>query len=452
MALFVLPGCAAYHPKPLDEQAVSERLKSPVTETIRIEALEIKHPILKPQTIDFKKGISAADAAIIAVIANPSLRTERDRRGIAGAQLLQAGILPNPAFTYSMDFPTGGATRGTVNGYGLTLDWTINSLFTRGARVDSARAAATSVDLEVAWKEWQVAESAKLHVYRLAFLEKQLSVADDEVTRLQQNLKAIKKAVSLGDMTALDQEAAGAAFRSARTSFLDIARQLEQERLAVNRILGFPPKYNILLKKDMSLPAPEKLPPLKVILKGLEERRLDLLALRMGYQSQEARLRAAVLGQFPAIDIGPTHLRDTGDVVTTGFTASISLPFFDLNQGHIAIEKATRQRLFDEYMDRVFQARSGAARILADMRDLEKQIDAAQDTVKLLKKLVDSSYNGFLEGNIDALTYYNELNRLFTKKLDLLKLQQNLADSVVALEITSGEHLGQMEEKGAATK
>ena len=72
----------------------------------------------------------------------------------------------------------------------------------------------------------------------------------------------------------------------------------------------------------------------------MEERRLDLLALKMGYQSQEERLRAAVLAQVPKINIGFAHASDTTHVITTGFAVTIDLPIFDRNQGHIAIETA----------------------------------------------------------------------------------------------------------------
>ncbi len=445
--LLFLQSCAGYQPKPLDRAAVSEGLKSPDMESVIIQAKEIRHPILKPTEIDFKRGLSADQAAVMAVITNPALRAERDRRGIAAAQLLQAGILPDPTFAYSLDVPTGGNTLGTVSAYGLSLDWPLTSLITRGAQIDAARAQRASVDLDIAWKEWQVAESAKQLVYRLVYLEKQLAISREEERKLRTNLEAIQKAVGLGDMTILDLEAAEAAFQRVRASVLDVGRRSEQEKLALNSVLGLPPQYNTKLQKDIALPSAETFPPLEKIMDGLENRRLDLIALKMGYQSQEANLRAAVRAQFPAISIGPSHSRDTGNVVTTGFSLSISLPFFDRNQGHIAIEKATRQQLFDEYINRVFEARAQAESILANMKSVERQIGAAEKTIESLRNLVRTSYNGFLEGNIDALSYYNELDKLFTKQLDLLKLKQDLSDFYIALEITAGRYLGQRGEK-----
>jgi cobalt-zinc-cadmium efflux system outer membrane protein len=442
-----LQCCTTYHAKPLDESAVAKGLKPPAMESVRIQAGKISHPTLKPVEIDFTKGLTADQAAIVAVIQNPALRAARDQKGIASAQLLQAGILPNPTFAYALDFPTGGRTQGTVKGYGLTLDWDVTSLMTHNARVDAARAYSASVNLDIAWKEWQVAQAAKQHVYRFAFLKEQLSLATEEEKRLREHLDSVKKAVALGNMTVLDMEAADAAFQRVHTSVLEIARNLEQERLALNSVLGFPPEYVVPLQAEIILPSPETFPTLKEITDGLETRRLDLLALKMGYQSQEDKLRAAVLAQFPNISIGPTHLRDTGDVVTTGFTVSISLPVFDRNQGQIAIEKATREQLFDEYLSRLFEARAQVASLLANMGSIEKQIDAEEKTATSLRKLVETSYNGFLEGNIDALSYYNELDRLFTKQLDVLKFKQDLADFGIALEIAAGEYLGRLELK-----
>ncbi len=439
--LAVLCGCATYRPKPLDQAAVAKILAPPDLTSIRIKAGEIRHPILKPRVIDFRRGISPQDAAVIAVIANPAIRAERDRRGIARAQLLQAGILPNPTFGYSLDVPTGGSDEGTVNGYGLGLDWNIRSILTRGARVEAARANSARVDLDVAWDEWQVAESAKRHVYRLLYLERELKTALREDAGLRRNLEAVRKAVDMGDMTIIELDAADAAERKIHASVLVIRQKLEQERLALNRVLGFPPGSRIPLAPGIKAPSLKNLPSLREIMNGIEGRRLDLLALRMGYQSKEASLRAAVRAQFPGIDIGITHARDTTNVVTTGFSISISLPFFDRNQGRIAIEKAGRRELYDDYLDRVYQARADAAGILADIRSVEKQTDAAKKAVRTLEELVKTSRRGFLEGNIDVLSYYAAVDRLFSRRLEVLKLQQELAGLHVALEITAGEFL-----------
>lgn len=86
-----------------------------------------------------------------------------------------------------------------------------------------------------------------------------------------------------------------------------------------------------------------------------------------------------------------SQLRDTGDVVTSGFGISIYLPIFNHNQGKIALEKANRQQLFDEYVDRVYKARSNIATILSDIQSVKKQIETTEESVKSLNTLVQTS-------------------------------------------------------------
>ncbi len=441
LLLISIHSCAVYHQKPINEAAVQQSLEPPDSEVIRVQALEIKHPILKP--VDFGKGdgLSPQKAAVLAVLANPSLRAVRDRRGVAAAQLLQAGILPNPGFSYSLDFPTGGNTEGTVNAYALGLTYEVIPLITRGAQVDAARAQAAAVDLDIAWQEWQTAEAAKLHVYNLAVLEKQLSVARDEQKDLQGNLDVVKQALDLGDLTVVDLAAAQTALQKARALVLTIEQQHENERLLLNQSVGFPPNQPIALQRDITPPSYETLLPFTGMIGGMEERRLDLLALRKGYQSQEARLRAAILAQFPRLSIGLSRSRDNTDVVSTGFGVSIDVPIFDRNQGKIAIERATREQLFDEYVARLFDARAEIAAILADLQSIEKQIAAAEEAIPIATNLIQNYRRALLEGNADVVTYYTARNELLSKRIDLFKLRADLAGRIVALEIASGQCL-----------
>ncbi len=86
--------------------------------------------------------------------------------------------------------------------------------------MDAAKSHADSVDLDVAWQEWQVAQSARQHVYRLVLLKKQLSIAEDGEKGLKKNRDAVKKAVDWGDMTAITLSAAEAALQAVHLTVL----------------------------------------------------------------------------------------------------------------------------------------------------------------------------------------------------------------------------------------
>lgn len=439
--LTLLYGCATYHPEPIDGPAVKKALKPPAMEVVRIKAGAIRHPILRPVDFDISNGLSPDEAAVMAVIANPALRAVRDLRGIAGAQIIQAGILPNPRLSYSLDIPTGGDKEGADNGYGFGVGWDIQALVTRSARVDAARTHAASVDLDIAWQEWQVAEAAKLHLFRLFYLGRQLLLTKEAEQRLRETLEAVKKSVASGEKTDKDLAVAEMALQQAHASVLTTEKAREQERLALNRTLGIPSDRIIPVQGDISLPSWRSLPSRAEIVKGIEGRRLDLLALRMGYLSREASVRAAILSQFPGISIGLNHARDTGSIVTTGVEVSIDLPFFDHNQGNIAVERATRKRLFDEYIARLFKARSEVAVILSEMKFLRKELSATAGSLPVLKNLTQTYRRALEQGSTDLVSYYRVQNELTAKQIKIIKLRQLLSDMGIALEVAAGEYL-----------
>jgi outer membrane protein TolC len=251
----------------------------------------------------------------------------------------------------------------------------------------------------------------------------------------------IRRAEEAGLKTAVELAAAEAAARDAHTTVLQTTRDIEHQRLQLNRAIGVDPAVQLQLRAGTPLPSKFEAPADHELLADLEQSRLDLLGLKRGYDSQEQTLRAAVLDQFPKISLGFNHASDTTDVHTTGPGISIDLPIFDRNQGTIAAETATRQKLFDEYHARVFEARSDVASALVDIKSINAQIADAEAAVPNLQHLVDVYRDAVDHGAADVLSYYEAWNNLASRKLDILKLKQQLADNRVALELAAGRYL-----------
>src|SRR5207244_2607737 len=95
---------------------------------VRVPTSRLQNQRLQPLLIDIRKGIGPDEAATIALYSNPALRSIRDRRGLAIAQLIQAGILPNPVVSYARDFVTGGNTVGTTTAYTFSAGWEFSAL------------------------------------------------------------------------------------------------------------------------------------------------------------------------------------------------------------------------------------------------------------------------------------------------------------------------------------
>jgi outer membrane protein TolC len=435
-----LSGCATYHPVPLSNASVQQRLGTPSAKVLQIAAAQLHHPLLAPVPLNLRSGIGPDQAAILAVILNPRLRADRDRRGLAAAQLIQAGIIPNPTVGYTRDFVTGGNTTGTVTAFGFTGSWDISALVSHGAKVAAARANAQAISLDVAWTEWQTAAAAKLALYRVVALEAELIRAKQIASDQQETVDTLQAAVDRHEKSVLDLAAAQASREDARATVLILEQERDRQRIELKKAVGVLPETELPIEQGVALPSELRLSEGELVA-DLENRRLDLVGLRQGYQSQEQTMRAAVLAQFPKVGLGFGRGSDTTNVHTAGFGITIDLPIFDRNQGNIAIETATRQKLFDEYAARVFEARSDIATAVADIRSLNRQVAAAEDALPVLQHLVDIAKEASDQGAADVLGYFQAKTNLNQKSLQIIKLKQQLVDSRIALELASGRYL-----------
>jgi outer membrane protein TolC len=409
-------------------------------DSVRVAAARIKHPLLAPIVIDGRGGYTPDEIAVMVVVVSPELRALRDQRGVAQAQVVQAGILPNPQLGYSVDRPNGIYNPAVVSGRSLGLSWEVTSLLTRHDQLGSARAGAKAIDLSVAWEEWQAAQDARLRAFRILSLERRLPLAKSIEVSMEDTLALTKKAVALGLKTTADMTVAVEAWSQAQNARFDLEQQFVAERAALNLGLGMAPADRVPLKypvPDASLalgPVPEA----DYLLQGLEERRLDLIALRYGYESEEASLRAAVIAQFPKIGLSVNKANDTTPIYTRGLGVTVDLPIFDRNQGQIAMGQATRQQLFDEYVARVAEARSEVEKVIENLATARAQLATVEASLPDLATLVSSYETALASRNSDELAYRDARAALATRQMERDVLQQQVLELVVALEISTG--------------
>jgi cobalt-zinc-cadmium efflux system outer membrane protein len=325
--------------------------------------------------------------------------------------------------------------------YGFTGSWDIASLVNHGAKVASAKSNVAAINLDIAWTEWQTAMAAKLALYRIVSMEKQLQRARQIFGDQQRTVNTLQTAVDRHEKSVIDLSAAQASQEDARATLLTLEQELDRQRLDLKKTVGVSPETKLPVESEVSLPTEVSPPSQTELLADLENRRLDLIGLRQGYQSQEQTVRAAVLAQFPKVVLGFSRVSDVTNVHSMGFGVTIDLPLFDRNQGNIAIETATRQKLFDEYETRVFEARSDIATAISDIRSLNRQIAAAQEAIPVLQHLVDIAKEASDQGAADVLGYFQAKTNLNQKSLQTIKLQQQLIDSKIALELASGRYL-----------
>jgi outer membrane protein TolC len=162
------------------------------------------------------------------------------------------------------------------------------------------------------------------------------------------------------------------------------------------------------------------------------------MALQQAYKNQDEQVHIKVLQQFPQISIGFAQTKNPSAYYTLGAGVSVTLPIFDQNQGQIALAVATRQQLFDEYSNRVFQAKADIAELLVNIASLNKQIQTLDQALPDLENLVNAEKQALDHGHIDMLSYYTRWNTMTDKKIERLSLQHQLVAAHIALEIATG--------------
>lgn len=414
-------------------------LKAPDFAAVRVAAGTLKNPLLASLALDPRKDFTPDELAVVAVVVSPRLRALRDQRGVANSQVMQAGLLPNPQLSYLIDRPAGNSgITGLVTAQTLGLGWELTSLLGRSDRIAGAKATAGALDLDIAWQEWQVAQDVRLRAFRVLSLGARLPFLRTIEKDLAENLVASRKGFDRHLYLGAGLVAMASAWRQAQADRLASEQALADDQATLRLVLNLPSDSVLPLRAETESIGLQNMADADGWLAGLETRRLDLVALRLGYESQEAGLRAAVRAQFPKIGLNFSRANDTSNVRTNGFGLTVDLPLFDRNQAGIAAAEATRRALFDEYVVRVAEARSEVAEGLARIARVRAQLDAVETALPELKQRADAANHALADGAIDAASARTAQADWSTQQVEQLRLRQDFFELHVALEIASG--------------
>ena len=232
--LLLLQGCQSYAPLPLNRQAgLAEHLSD----------LEFGNA---------QRPLSIGVVSLLAAANNPDLRAARAERGIAAAQVVQAGILPNPSFGAGYAPLLGGP--GTTAAITASLTEDIKSLVTLSARRRSVVAAAQQVDASLLWQEWQTIGKARLLFVDIVEGERQQRLLQETAAALGERLAGEQRALAQGNATLTDVVPALTAVADLKKLIDDLERQQETRRRDLSMLLGLAPQVPLPLDTRLNLP------------------------------------------------------------------------------------------------------------------------------------------------------------------------------------------------------
>jgi outer membrane protein TolC len=429
-----LCACAVYRPAPLRSE-VEDVLQPPDRAALAEAASALRHPRLQPMVIDFGRPLTPEALGVIAVLASPDLKAARAKAGVADAQVLSAGLIPDPQFTFSWDHTVSAPGPGYIDALTGQLALDLAALRDRAVSLRIARAAREQVRLDIAWQEWQSYGQARLLAARIAGLEESEAFDRQSETMARSELDHVLSGAARGDLKADDVQPRRIAYADAADRLRQTERDLQGARQDLNRLLGLAPETRIEIAAETpSAPAMDQ----AALFDLARSSRLDLLALQAGYDSQEAAVRKAVLDQFPTLDLGVTAARDNSDVRSIGPNVAFALPVWNRNRGGIAVERATREQLRAEYAARVFAARADIAALSDALRIGTRQRDELVSQVRPLSQSADAADAAARKGDMAKSAADAVRQTLLDKEIALSGLNQALSEQVIGLEITVG--------------
>jgi outer membrane protein TolC len=428
-----LAGCATYQPLSLPDHAQLAASASALRHT-----LPAAEAGARPITLDVSQALTPKQIGLLAILNAPELLTERGEFETAQAGVVQSGPLPNPSMNIGYAALVGGP--GIAGAWTASLAQDVASLVTYKSRVAAAETHVRQVNADLLWKEWQVAQKARLLAVGIYWNDQTLALSKKQLATLTRTTDEVQHAVDQHNATLPDLTPLLAAKAALEQSIATLALQQLKNWADLNALLGLTPaaRLTIAAPAEPALPAD-----LDALAASVPERRPDLVALQLGYRSADESVRSAILGQFPALALGGTWATDTSKVRTAGPTVTFDVPIFRRNQDQIALTQATRLLLREQYQIRLDTAEAAIRGLRTRIGAITAQLKSAERDAATAAQQAQVAHQAFEHGNIDARTLTDYESTVSSRSQTVFDLRRALDEAYVGLDLELGLGLPQ---------
>ena len=278
--------------------------------------------------------LSLYDATRLALRRHPEIRRELERIAEARADLVQAGLLPNPMISVSPGIPIDGMSGTPAM---ASLLQSLAALWQRPARVDAADAALRARVL-------RLSDIALRHVadVRTAFADvanggREVEWAESLVAVRGEQLALLVALRDVGEADDRQVNAARLAWAQAEDERLRSRERWETDRRRLSERIGVPFDD---ARRFADLEAPHGVPGEDALLEWTTERRLDVAAAFVAVGGASARSRLASLRRVPEFQAGVNYMRNFQDRDGLFPTIGLTLPILDTGAAAVAKAKA----------------------------------------------------------------------------------------------------------------
>ena len=379
----------------------------------------------------------AADAAVaLALLNNRELRAEVERIAASRADLVQAGLLPNPVLSLTLRAPIDPTDGVWFVGAAVVQQFT--ALWLRDSKISAADARLNQTVLDVSDRALRVVAEVRSTHARLAFGQRELAIAREAETLVGQSVDVMRRRVAGGEATALDVARLDQQRIAFETDEADLVRSLAKERRRLLELVGFAAADADWEVSDVE--PPSAIPPdeRSVIALALSQR-LDVAASRALADASAADLSIEERSRLKDFGVGIDFERDTDETYTLGPVIESELPIFDTNEAQIAKAGSLARSAFatsEAVAQRAIrEARSSYVEVVQSLRLASTLRDVA---VPLAERVSELAQKGVAAGVSDTTVLLEARRELLDVRRTLARREADAAVAAIELEYAVG--------------
>lgn len=404
MAALMLNACTTFSPDHGFSQ-VETTVKPYLKQSLQLPESASQEEVLTERVnAILQKPLDADSAVQVALFNNKGLRASFYELGMAEADLVQAGRLPNPRFSMLYARNNGD--------YKIEQAITLNifSLLTMPKATEIERKRFAITQKEVALKVLQLANETRVAYFTAVAANQSLEYARQVKEAAGASNELAKRMTKAGNWSKLDQAREQGFYADA---LLDskralIAQKQAQEKLA--RLLGLSGSQ-LAFKLSSRLPEmPDTLDNGSDLEQTAMQQRLDLQIGRLNVEALAKELGLTKLTRFiNVLELGPARVLEgsRNDAYKKGIDISFELPIFDWSESRVVRAESRYQQALNQVAQVALNAQSEVRLNYANYQANYEIAKQYRDEIVPIRKSISEEYqlryNGMLVSVFDLL-------------------------------------------------
>lgn len=435
MLLAVLGGCASLDPNPDINRAASTVGERSGVTPVWTEPWEVSLT-----TWDGRSPLKVEQAVAMALRNNREIRAEVEQIAASRADLVQAGLLPNPVLGLTLRFPFDPVSGGTFIGAQVVQSFT--ALWLRDGKIKAADARLNQTVLDISDKSLRLVAEVKATHARLVFGQNALAINDDNLATIQRSVDSLEARVRAGEGTPLDVNRARQQQAKAQAERAIVLRDLAKERRRMLELIGFAgekAEWVADAKPHGAIPSTVNEP---AVIALASSQRLDVAAARSVVEAQRAELSIQEQSRLKDFGLGADFERSESGDKSIGPVVEVSIPIFDTNAAQIAKAGSLARAAFANFEAVSQRATREARTAWVEFDSASRLVEQYRSTVLAISQRNLTLAEAALKAGQSDVTVLLEAQReLIESRLRLNDLESQAAQAHFQLEYAAGGRL-----------